>query len=35
MSSLRYYGPGDDSASNRNEYQEYFLGEVKAASEQG
>ena len=24
------YGPGDDSASNRNEYQEYFLG-VKAA----
>ena len=23
-------GPGDDSASNRNEYQEYFLG-VKAA----
>jgi hypothetical protein len=25
-----HYGPGDDSASNRNEYQEYFLG-VKAA----
>ena len=24
------YGPGIDSASNRNEYQEYFLG-VKAA----
>ena len=24
------YGPGIDSASNRNEYQEYFL-EVKAA----
>ena len=24
------YVPGDDSASNRNEYQEYFLG-VKAA----
>jgi len=24
------YGPGVDSASNRNEYQEYFL-EVKAA----
>ena len=24
------YGPGADSASNRNEYQEYFLG-VKAA----
>jgi len=25
-----YYGPGVDSASNRNEYQEHFLG-VKAA----
>jgi hypothetical protein len=25
-----YYGAGVDSASNRNEYQEYFLG-VKAA----
>jgi hypothetical protein len=25
------YGPGVDSASNRNEYQEYFLG-VNAAS---
>ena len=24
------YGPGVDSASNRNEYQEYFLG-VKTA----
>jgi hypothetical protein len=24
------YGPGVDSASNRNEYHEYFLG-VKAA----
>ena len=24
------YGPGVDSASNRNEYQEYFLG-VRAA----
>jgi len=24
------YGPGVDSASNRNEYQEHFLG-VKAA----
>jgi hypothetical protein len=24
-----YYGPGVDSASNRNEYHEYFLG-VKA-----
>ena len=26
----QHYGPGVDSASNRNEYQEYFL-EVKAA----
>jgi hypothetical protein len=25
-----HYGPGIDSASNRNEYQEYFLG-VNAA----
>ena len=25
-----HFGPGVDSASNRNEYQEYFLG-VKAA----
>ena len=25
-----HYGPGVDSAPNRNEYQEYFLG-VKAA----
>jgi hypothetical protein len=25
-----YYDPGVDSASNSNEYQEYFLG-VKAA----
>ena len=25
-----YYGPGVDSFSNRNEYQEHFLG-VKAA----
>jgi hypothetical protein len=25
-----HYGPGVDSASNRNEYEEYFLG-VKAA----
>ena len=25
-----HYSPGVDSASNRNEYQEYFLG-VKAA----
>ena len=29
-SSRPHYGPGVDSASNRNEYQEYFLG-VKAA----
>jgi len=29
-SSLSTYGPGVDSASNRNEYQEYFLG-VKTA----
>jgi len=27
---LAIYGPGVDSASNGNEYQEYFLG-VKAA----
>jgi hypothetical protein len=26
-----YYGPGVDSVSNRNEYQEYFLG-VNVAS---
>jgi len=25
-----HYGPGVDSASNRNQYQEYFLG-IKAA----
>ena len=25
-----HYGPGVDSSSNRNEYQEYFLG-VRAA----
>jgi hypothetical protein len=31
IKSLRsHYGPGVDSDSNRNEYQEYFLG-VKAA----
>ena len=31
IKSLRsHYGPGADSASNRNEYQEHFLG-VKAA----
>ena len=29
-----HYGPGVDSASNRNEYQVYFLG-VKAAGAQG
>jgi len=29
-SFLSHYGPGVDSASNRNEYQEYLLG-VKAA----
>jgi hypothetical protein len=29
-SFLSHCGPGVDSASNRNEYQEYFLG-VKAA----
>jgi hypothetical protein len=29
-----HYGPGIDSASNRNEYQEYFLG-VKAAGAYG
>ena len=28
------YGPGIDSSSNRNEYQEYFL-RVKAADEYG
>ena len=26
VSFLPHYGPGVDSASNRNEYQEYFLG---------
>jgi hypothetical protein len=31
--SLTYYGPGGDSDSNRNEYQEYFLREVKMVSE--
>jgi hypothetical protein len=29
-----HYGPGVDSASNRNEYREYFLG-VKAAGALG
>jgi hypothetical protein len=32
-SFLPYYSPGDDSASDRNEYQEYFLG-VKTANAQ-
>ena len=27
-----HYGPGFDSASNRNEYQEYFLGEKAAGA---
>jgi hypothetical protein len=26
QSFLLHYGPGIDSATNRNEYQEYFLG---------
>ena len=26
-----HYGPGVDSACNRDEYQQYFLGGVKAA----
>jgi len=30
QSPLSHYGPGIDSASNRNKYQEHFLG-VKAA----
>jgi len=30
QSFRRHHGPGVDSASNRNKYQEYFLG-VKAA----
>jgi len=35
IKSLRsHYDSGVDSASNRNEYQEYFLG-VKAAGAQG
>ena len=29
-----HYGPGVDSASNRNEYHEYFLG-LKAAGAYG
>ena len=33
-SSRSYYGPGVDSASNRNEYQENFLG-VNAAGAYG
>jgi len=31
QSFQQHYGPGVDSASNRNEYQEYFLW-VKAGS---
>jgi hypothetical protein len=31
LSFRPHYGPGVDSASNRNKYQEYFLG-VKAAA---
>jgi len=27
-----HYGPGVDSASNRNEYQEYFPGEKEAGA---
>jgi len=27
-----HYGPGVDSASNRNEYQEYFLGVKEAGA---
>jgi len=27
-----HYGPGVDSASNRNEYQKYFLGEKVAGA---
>jgi hypothetical protein len=35
LTSFRpHYGPGVDSTSNRNEYQEYFLG-VKAAGAYG
>ena len=30
ITAWSHYGPGVDSASNRNEYQVYFLG-VKAA----
>jgi len=32
LTSFRpHYGPGVDSASNRNEYQKYLLGGVKKA----
>ena len=34
LSFRPHYGPGVDSASKRNEYQEYFLG-VKVAGEYG
>jgi len=29
LSFRPHYGPGIDSASNRNEYQEYFLGGLR------
>ena len=33
IKSLRsHYGPGVDSASNRNEYQEHFLGVKEAGA---
>ena len=31
-SFLPHYGPGVDSAFNRNEYQEYFLGVKEAGA---
>ena len=34
QSSRSHYGPGVDTASNRNEYQENFLG-VNAAGAEG
>ena len=36
FSFLSHYGPGIDSASNRNEYQEYFVERgLKAAGVDG
>ena len=32
LSFRLHYGPGVDSAPNRNEYQEYFLGVKKAGA---